>query len=97
VEGFFETNEELALCQIVGHSYDLDTEDMWETLEDIVKRVSEDDAILPMTHAEIVEYLQAMQIAELTERGIENCSNKELWFEVDGKIVSVKPGELYRI
>lgn len=97
VEGFFETDEELALCQIVGHSYDLDTEDMWETLEDIVKRVSEDDAILPMTHAEIVEYLKALEDAELTEEGIFNYSKKELWFEIDGNIISVKPEELYRI
>ena len=33
VDGFFETDEELALCQIVGHSYDLDTEQMWEQME----------------------------------------------------------------
>ena len=96
VEGFFETDEELALCQIVGHSYDLDTENMWEQMEDIFRRVSEDEQILPMTHAEIVKYLQAMQIAELTEEGIENGSEKELWFEIDGEVISIKPGQVYK-
>ena len=96
VEGFFETEEELALCQIVGHSYDLDTEDMWELFEDILKRVSEDDEILAMTHAEIVTYLQAMQNAQLTEQGIENGSEQELWFEMDGNIISLKPRQTYK-
>ena len=96
VEGFFETDEELALCQIVGHSYDLDTENMWEQMGDIFRRVSEDEQILPMTHAEIVKYLQAMQIAELTEEGIENGSEKELWFEIDGEVISIKPGQIYK-
>ena len=95
VEGFFETDEELALCQIVGHSYDLDTENMWEQMEDIVKRISEDDSILSMTHGEIVEYLQAMKNAELTEDGIVNGSEEELWFEIDGEVISIKPGQIY--
>lgn len=95
VESFFDTDEELGLCQIVGHSYDLDTENMWEYMESILKRVSEDEDVLPMTHGEIVRYLQALQIAELTESGIENGSDQELWFEIDGKIISIKAGEGY--
>ncbi len=43
VDEFFETEEELALCQIVGHSYDLDTEQMWEQMEAILKRAAEDE------------------------------------------------------
>ena len=97
VEGFFRTEEELALCQIVGHSYDLDTHQMWELFEDIIKRISEDETILPMTHGELVEYLQAMQAAELTEEGIVNASNKELWFEIDEKVICVKPGQVLPI
>ena len=96
VEGFFDTDEKLALCQIVGHSYDLDTENMWDVMENILKRVSEDEDIISMTHAEIVSYLQAMQIAELTEKGIENSSDKELWFEIDGEIICIKPGETFQ-
>ena len=96
VEGFFKTEEELALCQIVGHSYDLDTENMWEQMENILQRVSEAEDILSMTHGELVKYLQAMQVAELTEEGIVNGSEVELWFEIDGKIISVEPGKICR-
>lgn len=95
VEGFFEAKEELAFCQIVGHSYDLDTRDMWEQMEAILKRVSEDDSILPMTHGEVVGYLRALQEAQVTDYGIANHSEQELWFEVDEGIISVKPGEIY--
>ena len=91
VEGFFETKEELALCQIVGHSYDLDTEQMWEKMESILKRVAEDDDIISMTNIELVQYLKAMRSAVITENEIENHSNVELWFEEDGTIFSVKP------
>ena len=91
VEGFFETEEELALCQIVGHSYDLDTENMWETLEAIMERVSKDDDIVSMTNIELVRYLKAMRNAKITEKEIENDSEQELWFEISGKIISVKP------
>ena len=96
VEGFFHTDEELALCQIVGHSYDLDTENMWEQMEDILRRVAADEQILTMTHGKIVEYLQAMQSADMTEEGIVNSSGQELWFEIDGEVISVKAGEVYK-
>lgn len=89
VDGFFETDEELALCQIVGHSYDLDTENMWETMEVIFKRISEDADIVSMTNVELVRYLQAMRAAVVTEQRIENHSDVELWFEVDGEILRI--------
>lgn len=95
VESFFETDEELALCQIVGHSYDLDTEQMWESMEAILKRVAEDEAVISMTNIELVHYLKAMRKAIVSENSIENCSDIELWFEKEEMIFSVKPGEKY--
>ena len=94
-EKFFETDEELALCQIVGHSYDLDAENMWEDMEKLLKRVSEDAETVSMTNIEIVRYLKAMGKADITEKHIQNNSDTELWFEADGKIISVKAGEVF--
>jgi hypothetical protein len=93
VDGFFEADEELALCQIVGHSYDLDTENMWEQMETILKRVAEDEDVISMTNLELVQYLKAMRSAVISEDGIKNHSDMELWFEKDGEIFSVKPKE----
>ena len=33
VAEFLNTHLELAVCQILGHSYDLDTENLWDTME----------------------------------------------------------------
>lgn len=91
VESFFYTEQELALCQIVGHSYDLDVMDMWETMENILSRVAKDANIVPMSNIELVRYLKAMRAADVWEGHIRNNSAVELWFELDGEALSV-PG-----
>ena len=96
VEGFFHTQEELALCQIVGHTYDLDAEDMWDYMESILRRVAEDESILSMTNLELVCYLKAMRSAVITETGVENPSELPLWFEWNGNPICVKPGKKWQ-
>jgi len=86
--GFFK-----ALCQIVGHTYDLDAEDMWDYMESVLKRVSQDESILSMTNLELVRYLKAMRSAAITEDEIQNPSNLPLWFEWNGSAICVVPGE----
>lgn len=133
VQGFIETEEELALCQIVGHSYDLDYEhrtsnfplpmrkalsngytgyhgnceeicnyeekttpdSMWAVMECIFQRISKDKDILAMTHLEIVNYINAMKKAVITEADIENHAECSLWFEVNGEVVEVNPFTKY--
>ena len=94
-ENFFTTDTELALCQIVGHSYDLDTEDMWDTVEKLLQKVSRAEDVISMTNIEIVRYLKAMDSAVLSEEGIENNSDTELWFEACGETVMVPPRTRY--
>ena len=96
VEKFLVTKEELGLFQIVGHSYDLDTENMWDKMENIFDKIASDEDILPMTTIEIVEYLKAMSEVEITGSEIINNSNEELWFLVEGKIVCLGPKTSFR-
>lgn len=93
VEGFFRTDEELALCQIVGHSYDLDAENMWQKMENILARMAADDTVCSMTHLELVRYLRAMEQAVIEENVIENPSKRSLWFCVDGQVLELAPGQ----
>ena len=95
VDGFLKTNEELALCQIVGHSYDLDALDMWGRMEMLLRRVAEDEDVLPMTNLELSRYAAGMKQTVITDGEIKNRSDMPLWFRVDGKIVYIKPGETY--
>ena len=92
VEGFFHTEEDLALCQIVGHSYDLDAEAMWDSMESVLQQVAGDESILSMTNLELVRYLKAMRSALITENRIYNPSDMPLWFEKDGEVICVLPG-----
>lgn len=96
-EKFLTTNDELALFQIIGHSYDLDVENKWDVMENIFKKISAQDDILPMTTIEIVDYLKAMDKAELTPDCIHNNSNISLWFEINNATVEIKPKEIYNL
>lgn len=95
VDSFLATNRELAICQIVGHSYDLDTDCMWERMERIFRDISLAEDVLPMTHLEIVRYLRAMENARIEGNTIKNNSQASLWFCVDGRTVRLYPGETY--
>ena len=59
VADFLNTREELAVCQIVGHSYDLDAENLWGTMELICAAVSKCDDIWLCTNAELAEFLSS--------------------------------------
>ena len=88
-EGFFDTDEELALCQIVGHSYDLDVMDLWDDYEELFCRISADPDVVPMTNIDLVRYLKAMDSVAISDFGIENHSDLDLWFEIDGEAICV--------
>lgn len=96
VEGFFETGEELALCQIVGHSYDLDAADLWGKMEGILRRMASDPHVASMTHIELVRYLSAMSRAEINADSVANPTQIPLWFLCDGHPVCVNPGETWK-
>jgi len=91
IKEFISTQEELALFLLVGHSYDLDTENMWDKTEDIFRLISSQNDILPMTHLELIRYLKAMDTVIITDKTITNPSDITLWFDVDGDVISVNP------
>ena len=57
---FIESDEELAIFQIVGHSYDLDVEKLWDRIENVFRMIAAHDDILLMTTIEIVELLRSL-------------------------------------
>ena len=96
VRGFLETDQELALCQLVGHSYDLDVLNLWDSMEQICRWVSENTDVWAATHLDLVRYLRNMNLARSTDNEIYNASSTELWFAVDGRTVKLLPGERIR-
>lgn len=92
VEGFLKSDQELAVCQIVGHSYDLDAENLWETMEEICATIAVQEDVWPCTNLELVRYLKAMAQFDSV-----NKSGMDLWFECDGEVIMVHPGESLNI
>lgn len=95
VEGFLHTEQELAVCQIVGHAYDLDTENLWGVMEGILDRVSQDRRVWSCTHLELVRYLKAMDRAVIAQNRIHNPTEIPLWFRVHGDIIMLDPKETF--
>jgi hypothetical protein len=85
---FLNADQELAVCQIVGHSYDLDAEHLWGTLELICAAVAAREDVWACTNLELVRYLKAMAQFDGT-----NKSAQTLWFESDGRVICLAPGE----
>lgn len=92
VNGFFAADTELALCQLVGHSYDLDAADLWDKLEAIVARMAGAETVWCATHLDIVQYLKASRAAIVTDAYLYNNSSMPLWFAVNGRAVCLAPG-----
>lgn len=97
VLGFLETDRELALCQIVGHSYDLDVMELWDTLERICHALAGAEDLWPATHGQLVQYLRDLALCHISDTEIENESTAEIWLEVDGSVHCLAPGEKIHI
>ena len=94
---FFLSDTELALCQIVGHSYDLDTENMWQEMESLLQRVARDATVATMTNRQLVRYLKAVRQVNTNSKIIRNTTDTDLWYEINGKTVRIPAGGEYHI
>ena len=93
VEGFLASDRELALCQIVGHSYDLDVIEGWERMAELLRQIASDPDTVSMTNLELADYLGAMAQAVVEEDRVENPSDRTLWFRRGAEVFSLLAGE----
>ena len=93
MDGFLATDRELALCQIVGHSYDLDVDGTWERMESIFRKVSGAGNVAAMTNLELVRYGEAVRAMEITDTAVFNPSPMDVWFRAGERVVRLHPGE----
>lgn len=102
IDGFFETDTQLAMLTIWGHSFELtdmdcynqkdwgDLTERWDYIEDMFKNVSNKNDVWYATNIEIFKYLEAMKNAKISDTYIENNSDITLFFDVDGKTITVE-------
>ena len=96
LEEFQNTDEELALFCLWGHSYEFDTDNNWYLLEEIAKKASETHSCWFATNIDIIEYTEAMKKLETGEDYVKNNSSLPLWVKADKVLLRLDPGEEYR-
>ncbi len=87
------------LLYIWGHSYEFDRDDNWDRIETICKKLADNDEIWYATNIEIYDYVQAYKSLRYSADGhmIYNPTLFTIFFDVDGTVHSVKPGETLHI
>jgi len=87
------------LFYLWGHSYEFDNNDNWDVLEKFCQTVSDKEDIWYATNIEIYEYTKAYNslISSADCKMIYNPTLIEVFFSVDSKEYSIKPGETLTI
>ena len=82
-----------------GHSSEFESKNNWEHLEEICQKLSGKDDVWYATNIEIYDYVKAYESLEYSADGtiIYNPTLYEIWFDVDGKLYSVKSGETIKV
>ena len=82
-----------------GHSYEFEEHNNWEVIEEFAKLMSGRDDIWYATNIEIYDYQDAFKRLLFSMDGsmVKNPTAYELWFFLNGKEYSVKPGETKKI
>lgn len=83
------------LFYIWGHSFEFDRNDNWQHLEDICGVLAKKEDIWYATNIEIYEYVKAYDALVYSADGkrVYNPSLKTIWFDYDGVLYQIAPGE----
>lgn len=83
------------LFYLWGHSYEFDTDNNWELLEQICQLLGGHEDIWYATNIEICDYVKAYEALVMSADGtmIYNPTVQKIWMTVDGKPYTVNPGE----
>lgn len=87
------------LFYIWGHSYEFETNNNWELLREICEKISGNDEIWYATNIEIYEYVNAYYSLIYSADGtiVYNPTLFTVWFDIDGKLYFIKPGETLHV
>lgn len=83
------------LFYLWGHSYEFASEEGWEFLNKICKRLSGKENIWYATNIEIYNYVNAYNslIYSADGKTVYNPTLLKIWFDVDGVLYSIESGE----
>ncbi|MBO4897830.1 MAG: polysaccharide deacetylase family protein [Clostridia bacterium] len=87
------------LFYLWGHSYEFENDNNWDYLDEICGKLSSLKDTWFATNIEIYDYVTAYNslIMSADETMVYNPSLLRIWFDVDGKLYDIKPGETLNI
>ena len=82
-----------------GHSFEFENKQNWSHLDEICQKLGGKDDVWYATNIEIYDYVQAYKSLRYSADGsiIYNPTLIQIWFDVDGKLYSIHPGETLTI
>ena len=83
------------LFYLWGHSYEFDNNDNWDRIEAILQILAGREDTWYPTNIQLRDYVAAYEslIYSADGKTVYNPSLQEVWFDVDGALYSIKPGE----
>lgn len=82
-----------------GHTTEFNRNNGWELLDQICEKLGDREDVWYATNMEIYNYVKAYESLEfsLDSKTVYNPTVTTVWFQVDGKMYSVKPGETIKL
>lgn len=83
------------LLYIWGHSYEFDTDQSWDYMEEVCRRLAGRDDLYYATNIEICEYTEAYLrlVFSADSRRVKNPTATDIFIDVDGRAFCIKAGE----
>ncbi|QAA34376.1 polysaccharide deacetylase family protein [Clostridium manihotivorum] len=95
-----EVADQPYLFYLWGHSYEFESDDNWNVIEDFAKYVENNKEVWYATNIEIYDYIEAFNklIFSVDGARVQNPSSKKLWFKhSSGKLVEIEAGETVEV
>lgn len=99
VNNLYCSGRHAKLFYVWGHSFEFARNDNWSRLTEICEALAHHEDIWYATNIEIYEYVEAYHSLVYSADGsrVYNPTLKEIWFDNDGVLCSVKPGETIEV
>lgn len=83
------------LLYIWGHSYEFDRHNNWDHIEQICRKLANNDELWYATNIEIYDYVNAYKSLRYSADGhmVYNPTLFKIWLDVDSRLYSINPGE----
>ncbi len=86
------------LFYLWGHSYEFESDNNWQVIEDFCRKMAGRDDIWYATNIAIVDYVNACRAMQSSADGktLHNPTSTDVWVDADGKSLCVRAGETVR-